>query len=117
MGTTGTIMGVSGYLKEQTDIQIVGLQPQDGSSIPGIRRWPEQYLPTIFDSSKVDKVMDIDQQQAEHTMKRLAAEEGIFAGPSGGAVAAALQISAEVEDAVIVAIIAIAVIAIINRSV
>jgi len=107
MGTTGTIMGVSGYLKEQNPaIEIVGLQPQDGSSIPGIRRWPKPYLPTIFDSSKVDKVMDIDQQQAEHTMKKLAAEEGIFCGvSSGGAVAAALEISAEVENAVIVAII------------
>ena len=107
MGTTGTIMGVSRYLKEQnSEIEIVGLQPQDGSSIPGIRRWPEQYLPSIFDSARVDRVLDIDQQLAEQTMKRLAAEEGIFCGvSSGGAVAAALQISAEVENAVIVAII------------
>lgn len=107
MGTTGTIMGVSRYLKEQNpEIEIVGLQPQDGSSIPGIRRWPEQYLPSIFDSARVDRVLDIDQQLAEQTMKRLAAEEGIFCGvSSGGAVAAALQISAEVEHAVIVAII------------
>lgn len=107
MGTTGTIMGVSRYLKEQNpEIEIVGLQPQDGSSIPGIRRWSEQYLPSIFDSARVDRVLDIHQQLAEQTMKRLAAEEGIFCGvSSGGAVAAALQISAEVENAVIVAII------------
>ncbi len=107
MGTTGTIMGVSRYLKEQNpDIEIVGLQPQDGSSIPGIRRWPEEYLPSIFDSARVDTVLDIDQQLAEQTMKRLAAEEGIFCGvSSGGAVAGALQVSAQVENAVIVAII------------
>lgn len=107
MGTTGTIMGVSRYLKEQNpDIEIVGLQPQDGSSIPGIRRWPEEYLPSIFDSARVDTVLDIDQQLAEQTMKRLAAEEGIFCGvSSGGAVVGALQISAQVENAVIVAII------------
>ncbi|ARN75360.1 cysteine synthase CysM [Oceanicoccus sagamiensis] len=107
MGTTGTIMGVSRYLKEQNpDIEIVGLQPQDGSSIPGIRRWPEEYLPSIFDSARVDTVLDIDQELAEQTMKRLAAEEGIFCGvSSGGAVAGALQVSAEVENAVIVAII------------
>ncbi|WP_101759309.1 cysteine synthase CysM [Oceanicoccus sp. KOV_DT_Chl] len=107
MGTTGTIMGVSRYLKEQNPaIEIIGLQPEDGSSIPGIRRWPEQYLPSIFDSTRVDRVIDIDQQLAEQTMKRLAAEEGIFCGvSSGGAVAGALQLSAEVENAVIVAII------------
>jgi cysteine synthase B len=107
MGTTGTIMGVSRYLKEQNaDIEIVGLQPQDGSSIPGIRRWPKEYLPSIFDSARVDRVLDIDQQLAEQTMKRLASEEGIFCGvSSGGAVAGALQVSAEVENAVIVAII------------
>lgn len=107
MGTTGTIMGTSRYLKEQNPaIQIVGLQPQDGSSIPGIRRWPEAYLPKIFDASRVDLVMDINQQEAELTMRRLATEEGIFCGvSSGGAVAGALKLSAQVENAVIVAII------------
>ena len=107
MGTTGTIMGVSRYLKDQNPaIEIVGLQPEDGSSIPGIRRWPKEYLPSIFDSNRVDRVIDIDQQIAEQTMKRLAAEEGIFCGvSSGGAVAGALQLSNELENAVIVAII------------
>jgi cysteine synthase B len=107
MGTTGTIMGVSRYLKEQNPaIEIIGLQPEDGASIPGIRRWPEAYLPRIFDRSRVDKVIDIDQQLAEQTMKRLATEEGIFCGvSSGGAVAGALKVSAQVENAVIVAII------------
>ena len=81
MGTTGTIMGASRYLKEQNpDIQIVGLQPQDGSSIPGIRRWPEEYLPSIFEAFRVDSVIDISQQESEQTMRRLAAEEGIFCG-------------------------------------
>lgn len=107
MGTTGTIMGVSRYLKEQNPaIQIIGLQPADQASIPGIRRWPKEYLPSIFDKSRVDRVIDIDQQSAEQTMKRLATEEGIFCGvSSGGAVAGALRLSAEVENAVIVAII------------
>ena len=107
MGTTGTIMGCSAYLKEQNpDIQIVGLQPVEGSSIPGIRRWPEAYLPAIFDAARVDRVLDISQQESEQTMRRLAAEEGIFCGvSSGGSVAAALKISEEVENAVIVAII------------
>ena len=107
MGTTGTIMGVSAYLKEQNpEIQIIGLQPLEGSSIPGIRRWPEAYLPSIFDAARVDRVMDISQQESEATMRRLAREEGIFCGvSSGGAVAAALRLSAEVSDAVIVAII------------
>jgi len=107
MGTTGTIMGVSQYLKEQNpDIEIIGLQPKDGSSIPGIRRWPEQYLPSIYDDSRVDRVLDIDQHVAEQTMKLLASKEGIFCGvSSGGAVAGALEVSAEVENAVIVAII------------
>src|SRR5690554_154815 len=107
MGTTGTIMGVSAYLKEQNpDVQIIGLQPLEGSSIPGIRRWPEAYLPSIFDAARVDRVMDISQQESEATMRRLAREEGIFCGvSSGGAVAAALRLSAEVSDAVIVAII------------
>ncbi|MAY40183.1 MULTISPECIES: cysteine synthase CysM [Spongiibacter] len=107
MGTTGTIMGVSRYLKEQNPaIQVVGLQPQDGSSIPGIRRWPEAYLPSIFDAQRVDQLMDIDQQTAEETMRALAAQEGIFCGvSSGGAVAGALRLSQAVENAVIVAII------------
>ncbi|HLS98921.1 MAG: cysteine synthase CysM [Porticoccaceae bacterium] len=107
MGTTGTIMGVSAYLKEQNPaIEIIGLQPSEGASIPGIRRWPEAYLPGIFDKAKVDRVLDISQQDAEHTMRELARREGIFAGvSSGGAVAAALRISATVTNAVIVAII------------
>ncbi len=107
MGTTGTIMGCSTYLKRQNPaIQIIGLQPLEGSSIPGIRRWPEAYLPGIYDAARVDRVLDISQQESEETMRRLAAEEGIFAGvSSGGAVAASLRISREVENAVIVAII------------
>jgi cysteine synthase B len=107
MGTTGTIMGTSRYLKEQNPaIQIVGLQPADGSQIPGIRRWPEAYLPKIFDASRVDRVMDITQQDAEVTMRDLAKREGIFCGvSSGGAVAGALALSREVQNAVIVAII------------
>jgi S-sulfo-L-cysteine synthase (O-acetyl-L-serine-dependent) len=107
MGTTGTIMGCSAYLKAQNpEVQIVGLQPEDGSSIPGIRRWPEAYLPSIFDAARVDRVMDISQADSEATMRRLAAEEGIFCGvSSGGSVAAALRLSSEVEHAVIVAII------------
>lgn len=107
MGTTGTIMGTSRYLKEQNpDIQIVGLQPQDGAAIPGIRRWPEAYLPKIFDRSRVDRIIDIDQPSAESTMKKLATEEGIFCGvSSGGAVAGALALSKQVENAVIVAIV------------
>jgi S-sulfo-L-cysteine synthase (O-acetyl-L-serine-dependent) len=107
MGTTGTIMGVSRYLKEQNpDIEIIGLQPEDDASIPGIRRWPKQYLPSIFDESRVDRIIDIDQGSAEQTMKLLASQEGIFCGvSSGGAVAAALSISQQLEDAVIVVII------------
>ena len=107
MGTTGTIMGVSRYLKEQNpDIQIVGLQPTEGAAIPGIRRWPQEYLPSIFDRSRVDLVVDMTQQEAEDTMRRLAREEGIFCGvSSGGAVAAALRLNAELENAVIVVII------------
>ncbi|PIE40999.1 MAG: cysteine synthase B [Gammaproteobacteria bacterium] len=107
MGTTGTIMGTSRYLKEQNpDIQIVGLQPREGSSIPGIRRWPEKYLPKIYEQSQVDQVLDIEQHRAEVTMRELARQEGIFCGvSSGGAVAGALQISADVENAVIVAIV------------
>ena len=107
MGTTGTIMGCSAYLKRQNPaVEIIGLQPVEGSSIPGIRRWPEAYLPRIYDAARVDRVLDISQQESEEMMRRLAAEEGIFAGvSSGGAVSAALQISREVENAVIVAII------------
>ncbi|MCL5043279.1 MAG: cysteine synthase CysM [Gammaproteobacteria bacterium] len=107
MGTTGTIMGTSRYLKEQNPaIEIIGLQPIEGASIPGIRRWPEAYLPSIFDASRVDRVVDMSQEEAEHTMRRLAREEGIFCGvSSGGSVAAALRLSAEVDNAVIVAII------------
>ena len=107
MGTTGTIMGVSRYLKEQNPaIQVVGLQPTEGSQIPGIRRWPEAYLPRIFDVTRVDRVIDMEQDEAERTMRQLAAEEGIFAGvSSGGAVAGALRLSREVENAVIVAIV------------
>ncbi|PWV63362.1 cysteine synthase CysM [Plasticicumulans acidivorans] len=107
MGTTGTIMGVSRYLKEQSpQVQIVGVQPTDGSSIPGIRRWPEAYLPKIYEPACVDRVIDMPQTLAEETTRRLAAEEGIFCGISaGGAVAAALQIAAEVENALIVTII------------
>jgi S-sulfo-L-cysteine synthase (O-acetyl-L-serine-dependent) len=107
MGTTGTIMGVSRYLKEQNPaIQIVGLQPTEGSAIPGIRRWPQAYLPKIFQHERVDRTIDMDQDTAERTMRELAAREGILCGvSSGGSVAAALQLSREVENAVIVAII------------
>lgn len=107
MGTTGTIMGVSRYLKEQNDaIEIVGLQPKEGSSIPGIRRWNPEYLPKIFETQRVDRIIDMEQQEAEDTMRRLAREEGIFCGvSSGGAVAGALRLSKEVNNATIVAII------------
>ena len=107
MGTTGTIMGVSRFLKQQNpDIQIIGLQPTDGSQIPGIRRWPAAYLPDIYQAERVDRVMDISQSESEEMMRRLAKEEGLFAGvSSGGAVAAALRLSAELENATIVAII------------
>lgn len=107
MGTTGTIMGVSAYLKQQNpDICIIGLQPEDGSQIPGIRRWPEAYRPSIFDAARVDRVIDISQQDSEKTMRRLAREEGIFAGvSSGGSVSAALQVSSETEGATIVCIV------------
>ena len=107
MGTTGTIMGVSRFLKSQNpDIQIIGLQPTDGSQIPGIRRWPPEYLPDIYQHERVDRVLDISQSESEQMMKRLAREEGIFAGvSSGGAIAAALKLSAEVRGATIVAII------------
>jgi len=107
MGTTGTIMGVSKYLKSvKPDVEIIGLQPTEGQSIPGIRRWPEAYLPKIYDPSRVDRILDIDQAEAESMMRRLAREEGIFAGvSSGGSIAGALRISQEVEHATIVAII------------
>ena len=111
MGTTGTIMGTSRYLKEQNPaVQIVGVQPEEGSSIPGIRRWPEAYLPKIFDASRVDRIIDVSQAEAEETTRALAAREGIFAGiSSGGAVAAALRLARELDsttpDAIIVVII------------
>ena len=107
MGTTGTIMGCSRYLKKQNpDIQIVGLQPEDGASIPGIRRWPPAYLPRIFERSRVDRVIDIGQAESEQTMRALATEEGIFCGvSSGGCVAGALRLNQELENATIVAII------------
>jgi S-sulfo-L-cysteine synthase (O-acetyl-L-serine-dependent) len=101
MGTTGTIMGTSRYLKEQNAaIQVIGLQPQDGAAIPGIRRWPEAYLPKIFERERVDRIIDIDQHAAESTMRELAAREGILCGvSSGGAVAGALQLSREIDAA------------------
>lgn len=107
MGTTGTIMGVSRYLKEQNDnVQIIGLQPMEGSAIPGIRRWPQEYLPKIYQADRVDRIVDMAQSEAEDVTRRLAREEGIFCGvSSGGAVAAMLRLSQEVENAVIVAII------------
>ncbi len=107
MGTTGTIVGTSQYLKEQSpDIQIIGLQPEDGAKIPGIRRWPKEYLPGIFDDRNVDRVVNMSQRQAEDTMRLLAQKEGICCGvSSGGAVAAALDIAQSTENAVIVAII------------
>ncbi|KAK9812855.1 hypothetical protein WJX72_004741 [[Myrmecia] bisecta] len=107
MGTTGTIMGVSRYLKgRHPDIQIIGLQPSEGASIAGIRRWPPEYLPSIFEANRVDRVMEISQREAEETMRAMAKVEGIFAGvSSGGAISAALRLSAEVENATIVAIV------------
>ncbi len=107
MGTTGTIMGTSRYLKEQNPrIEIVGVQPAEGASIPGIRRWPPEYLPKIYDASRVDRIIDIDQATAEDTTRALAAREGIFAGiSSGGAVAAALQVAAEDPEALVVTVI------------
>jgi cysteine synthase B len=107
MGTTGTIMGTGRYLKEQDPaVRIVGVQPEEGSSIPGIRRWPEAYLPKIYDPKGVDRIIDVSQALAEQTARDLAAREGIFAGvSSGGGTAAALKLSAEVSGAVIVVII------------
>jgi cysteine synthase B len=107
MGTTGTIMGTSAFLKMQNPaVQIVGCQPEDGSQIPGIRKWPEAYLPKIFDKSRVDRVESVSQADAEAMTRRLAMEEGIFAGiSSGGALAVALRLSQELENAVIVTIV------------
>jgi cysteine synthase B len=107
MGTTGTIMGVSRYLKEQNPaVQIVGVQPVDGSQIPGIRRWPEAYLPKIFERERVDRIIDVNQQEATAMTRRLASEEGVFAGmSSGGAVAAGLKLIEELEEGVVVCII------------
>ena len=107
MGTTGTIMGVSRYLKEQnSDIQIVGVQPEDGSSIPGIRRWPEAYLPKIFEPSRVDRIIDVSQHDAENMARQMAREEGILSGvSSGGALVAAMRLQESLNDAVIVTIV------------
>ena len=107
MGTTGTIMGVSRYLKEQNpQVQIIGLQPTDGARIPGIRRWPQAYLPSIFERERIDQVIDVDQHDAEIAMRALAREEGVFCGvSSGGSLFGALQVAASVNEATIVAII------------
>ncbi len=107
MGTTGTIMGLSRYFREQNpQIQIIGVQPAEGASIPGIRRWPREYLPKIYDASMVDRIMDVSQDAAEAMTRRLASEEGIFSGiSSGGAMAAAVRLAEEVENAVIVSIV------------
>lgn len=107
MGTTGTIMGVSRYLKEQNpDIQIIGLQPDDESRIPGIRKWPKEYLPSIFDLNRVDQVVEMTQQRAEEMTRRLAQAEGICAGvSSGGAIAAGLDIANSIDNALVVAIV------------
>ncbi|PWG65502.1 cysteine synthase CysM [Sediminicurvatus halobius] len=107
MGTTGTIMGVSRYMKEHgTGVEIVGVQPAEGAKIPGIRKWPEAYLPKIFERERVDRIIEVSQPEAEEMTRRLAAEEGIFAGiSSGGTTAAALKLAREVRDATIVTII------------
>jgi cysteine synthase B len=107
MGTTGTIMGTSRYLKEQNpDIKIIGVQPEEGAQIPGIRKWPEAYLPKIFDAKRVDELIFVGQKQAEDATRKLATMEGIFAGiSSGGALYAALQLSKRVENATIVSIV------------
>ncbi|MFM9825627.1 cysteine synthase CysM [Flavobacterium sp.] len=107
MGTTGTIIGTSTYLKEKNPaIQIVGAQPSDGSQIPGIRKWPQEYLPKIFDASKVDTIIEVSEQEAREMTKRLAKEEGVFAGmSSGGSVAVAVKVAEQLESGVIVAII------------
>jgi cysteine synthase B len=107
MGTTGTIMGCSRYFKEKKpEVRIIGVQPEEGAQIPGIRKWPEAYLPKIYDSSRVDRIMLVSQKEAEEMTRRLASEEGIFAGiSSGGALAAALKVAAETENATIVSIV------------
>ena len=107
MGTTGTIMGVSRFLKEQNpNIKIIGIQPEEGAQIPGIRKWPEEYLPKIYDAKRVDKLIYVSQKNAENTTRKLATEEGIFAGiSSGGTLYAALQLSKKVENATIVSIV------------
>lgn len=107
MGTTGTIMGVSHYLKEQNpNIQIIGVQPEEGAQIPGIRKWPAEYMPTIFDAKRVDELRYVSQKNAENMTRKLATEEGIFAGiSSGGGLYTALQLSKELKDAVIVSIV------------
>jgi len=107
MGTTGTIMGCSRFFKEKNPaIQVIGVQPKDGASVPGIRKWPEAYLPKIFERARVDRVIEVSQEESEDCTRRLAREEGIFAGiSSGGGLAAALKVSAEVKDAVIVHIV------------
>jgi cysteine synthase B len=107
MGTTGTLMGCSRYLKEMNpSVTIVGVQPRDGASVPGIRKWPEAYLPTIFDRSRVDRIIEVSQDESEEMARRLAREEGIFAGISaGGGLAAAMELCGEARDAVIVSIV------------
>jgi cysteine synthase B len=107
MGTTGTIMGCSRYFKEKKpQVRIIGVQPEEGAQIPGIRKWPEAYLPKIYDSNRIDRIMLVSQDEAEEMTRRLASEEGIFAGiSSGGALAAALKVSAETENATIVSIV------------
>jgi cysteine synthase B len=107
MGTTGTIMGTGKYLKQQNpQIEIVGVQPVEGAQIPGIRKWPPEYVPSICDFQQIDRIIDVTQQEAEETARRMAREEGIFAGiSSGGALAAALRLSQQVENAVIVSIV------------
>lgn len=107
MGTTGTIMGTSRFLKEQNpDIRIVGVQPSDGAEIPGIRRWPQAYLPKIYEPERVDEILDVSQQEAEHYARELAKKEGIFCGiSSGGAMAAALRLSAQLSNSTIVSIV------------
>jgi cysteine synthase B len=107
MGTTGTIMGTSRFLKEKNSaVQIVGAQPTDGSCIPGIRRWPKEYLPSIYDPSRVDEIMDVSQAQAEHWTRQLAQKEGLLAGiSSGGALYCALEIAKRIQEGVIVSIV------------
>ena len=107
MGTTGTVMGVSRFLKEKNPaIQIIGVQPADGSNVPGIRKWPEAYLPKIFERSRVDRILEVTQLESEEMTRRLAREEGIFAGiSSGGGLAAAVKVAKEVENAIVVQIV------------